>query len=569
MEKKELTYIDMLKKRYPKVNETDDWFDGYYCPGELFESDKVPLPYQHNGICNSFDEVGNACQECWKSICPAPEKCCDKDTEGFETEYQNNTDDEEKPKPADDPPEISAPGNTLVNIPVDEIEPHPNNPRKDVGDVSELVESIKKNGIMQNLTVIPHEGKYRCLIGHRRLAAAKIAGLEQVPCVIAENIPLVEQIAIMLSENIQRNDLTKIEQLDGMQMMIDLGDTADGISEKTGLSESTVRRRLKLLEYGRDKIVQAFEQGATFGDFEKLNSISDPKKREKVAKKIGTVNFNWAYENAVSEEKRQAAFEKAKETVKSYAAEITEDEAERLDLCYCDNVTPWRAESFEKHADAGSVKYFCNIEDKFIKIYRERTPEEIQTREQRQKETETAAKEREREKQILSELDKLTCIATRLRRDFIKNCDPLKGCTSQKDKLERYKLMSGFLLRAAVLTSYGNEIDFADFLDYIGFDDTEDYGSIEEKNLAVTEHIQNLHNGDIKSILALVAAMLGNNYDMRYYETYGFNSGTYKPCPELDFLYEVLTALGYEMSDEEKQLQDGTHELFGRVENET
>lgn len=118
------------------------------------------------------------------------------------------------------------------------------------------------------------------------------------------------------------------------------------------MSESTVRRRLKLLEYGRDKIEQAFERGATFSDFEKLNDISDPKVREEVAEKIGTYNFKWAYENAVDEEKRQTAFENAKEIVKSYAEEITVDEAERLDLCYYDNITPWRAEKWEKPDNA-------------------------------------------------------------------------------------------------------------------------------------------------------------------------------------------------------------------------
>lgn len=57
-------------------------------------------------------------------------------------------------------------------ISVDKIKPHPDNPRKDVGDVAELAESVKQNGIMQNLTVIPTDsGEYMALIGHRRLAA--------------------------------------------------------------------------------------------------------------------------------------------------------------------------------------------------------------------------------------------------------------------------------------------------------------------------------------------------------------------------------------------------------------
>ena len=90
--------------------------------------------------------------------------------------------------------------NTLMNISVNKLHPHPDNPRKDIGDISELTESIKKNGIMQNLTVIPYDAlekapdeqtdinkltmssEYYVLIGHRRLSAAKNARIDTVPC---------------------------------------------------------------------------------------------------------------------------------------------------------------------------------------------------------------------------------------------------------------------------------------------------------------------------------------------------------------------------------------------------
>ena len=64
----------------------------------------------------------------------------------------------------------------IVNIGLEHIHPHPDNPRKDLGDLTELAESIKKNGILQNLTVIPKEGEpgeYIAIIGHRRSAAAR------------------------------------------------------------------------------------------------------------------------------------------------------------------------------------------------------------------------------------------------------------------------------------------------------------------------------------------------------------------------------------------------------------
>lgn len=89
----------------------------------------------------------------------------------------------------------------IVNMPVEYLVPHPQNPRKDLGDISELVDSIKNNGIYQNLTAVPLNEKddadnpqYMVIIGHRRLAAAKQAGLKEVPCVIKRGMSEEEQM---------------------------------------------------------------------------------------------------------------------------------------------------------------------------------------------------------------------------------------------------------------------------------------------------------------------------------------------------------------------------------------
>lgn len=128
----------------------------------------------------------------------------------------------------------------IVNIGLEHIHPHPDNPRKDLGDLTELAESIKKNGILQNLTVIPKEGEPgECIaiIGHRRSAAAKLAGITEAPCRIVEGMTHKEQVSTMLEENMQRGDLTIWEQAQGFQMMLDLGETEDTIAEKTGFSK--------------------------------------------------------------------------------------------------------------------------------------------------------------------------------------------------------------------------------------------------------------------------------------------------------------------------------------------
>ena len=123
---------------------------------------------------------------------------------------------------------------------------HPDNPRKNIGDITELTDSIRKNGVMQNLTVIPEDDMYLVLIGNRRFEAAVAAGLTRLPCKIVTGLTPAQQLGIMLEENMQRNDLTVIEQAQGFQLMLDFGETVKTVSEKTGFSEKTVKHRLNI-----------------------------------------------------------------------------------------------------------------------------------------------------------------------------------------------------------------------------------------------------------------------------------------------------------------------------------
>ncbi len=179
---------------------------------------------------------------------------------------------------------------SLKNIEVNKIHPHPDNPRKDTGDISEMIKSVQVNGIMQNLTVIPHperQDEYRCLIGHRRLAAAKEAGLEKVPCRVVYDMSEKEQLTVMLEENMQRNDLTIHEQAQGFQMMLDLGETIESLKEKTGFSESTIRHRVHLAELD-GKILKEKEDNnefqLTLKDLYELEKINDVELKNKILK---------------------------------------------------------------------------------------------------------------------------------------------------------------------------------------------------------------------------------------------------------------------------------------------
>ena len=197
------------------------------------------------------------------------------------------------------------------------IRPHPENPRKNLGDLSELVESIRKNGVLQNLTVIPVEGEpgeYMTLIGHRRYAAGTQAGVEKFPCQIAENLTPREQVSIMLEETMQRNDLTIWEQANGFQMMLDLGETEESIAEKTGFSKTTVRHRLNIAKLNQ-KVLQEKEKDECFQlslkDLYELEKIPDVKARDKILKESTSSNNLAQKARSVAEEIKRKEREKA------------------------------------------------------------------------------------------------------------------------------------------------------------------------------------------------------------------------------------------------------------------
>lgn len=136
----------------------------------------------------------------------------------------------------------------IDEIRLEKLKNHPKNVRKSYDGIEELADSIKAQGILQNLTVVsdPEEdGMYLVVIGNRRLMAARAAGLETAPCYISD-MDEKEQVSIMLLENIQRNDLTIYEQAQGFQMVLDLGETEDTLSQKTGFSKTTIRHRLNI-----------------------------------------------------------------------------------------------------------------------------------------------------------------------------------------------------------------------------------------------------------------------------------------------------------------------------------
>lgn len=101
----QISYIDKLRERYPKVNETDEWFDTVYCPSELFDGDGVNDPADDK--CSYTTKDDEACQKCWRERCPENISFVD-DLEDFEDEYfENYPDEDPESETAEDPAETT------------------------------------------------------------------------------------------------------------------------------------------------------------------------------------------------------------------------------------------------------------------------------------------------------------------------------------------------------------------------------------------------------------------------------------------------------------------------------
>jgi ParB family transcriptional regulator, chromosome partitioning protein len=133
-------------------------------------------------------------------------------------------------------------------IPIDKIRPNPDQPRKQIGDVRELADSIREKGVLEPLLVryVPREDMYYIISGERRYHASQAAGLRELPCIekIADD---AETLELALIENLQRKDLTPFEEADGLQRLADQFEyTHDDIAKKIGRARSSVTETMSL-----------------------------------------------------------------------------------------------------------------------------------------------------------------------------------------------------------------------------------------------------------------------------------------------------------------------------------
>lgn len=139
-------------------------------------------------------------------------------------------------------------------IAVDKIDPNPEQPRVEFGDLTELTDSIREKGVLEPLLVRPDRlnGRWMIIAGERRWRSAQLAGLKEVPCVEMDvDAGAVAEIALI--ENMQRKDLTVWEEADGLLALCDkFGYTHDDVARKVGKSRTTVTEAIAIAKIPAD-----------------------------------------------------------------------------------------------------------------------------------------------------------------------------------------------------------------------------------------------------------------------------------------------------------------------------
>ena len=153
----------------------------------------------------------------------------------------------------------------IIYLRVDDISPNPVQPRKSFEPeaLGELSVSIKNYGILNPLTVRLRGGKYELVAGERRLRAARMAGLREVPCILLD-VNMEDAGLIALVENLQRKDLDFIEEAAGISQLIRMfGMSQEEAARRIGKSQSAVANKLRLLKLPQDILDSLRQNGLT------------------------------------------------------------------------------------------------------------------------------------------------------------------------------------------------------------------------------------------------------------------------------------------------------------------
>ena len=188
----------------------------------------------------------------------------------------------------------------IVQVPVNEIDPNPNQPRRvfDGESLAALAESIKQYGVLSPISVRLHYGRYELIAGERRLRAARLAGLTRVPCLVLDVDMEVSGLLAMV-ENLQREDLDFVEEARGISNLIRMFDMSqEEAARRLGLSQSAVANKLRLLKLPPDILAALRDKGLTERHGRALLRLGTPEEQRAALAAICDQGLNVAQTDA-------------------------------------------------------------------------------------------------------------------------------------------------------------------------------------------------------------------------------------------------------------------------------
>jgi ParB family chromosome partitioning protein len=169
----------------------------------------------------------------------------------------------------------------VVQVPVESLKPNTYQPRElfPESTLDELADSIREKGVLQPL-LVEREGEFYSIVaGERRLRAAKKAGLKEIP-VLVRNSNQHEKLEVALIENIQREDLTPVEEAKAYEQLIELsGLSQEEVARRVGKKRSTIANSLRLLKLPKDMLKSLNSGEISAGHARAILSVVDPSNR--------------------------------------------------------------------------------------------------------------------------------------------------------------------------------------------------------------------------------------------------------------------------------------------------
>ncbi|HEX7668875.1 MAG TPA: ParB/RepB/Spo0J family partition protein [Polyangiaceae bacterium] len=181
------------------------------------------------------------------------------------------------------------PGASLRVVAIDLLDANRRQPRRRFDDtgIEELSQSIRRTGILQPVLVTKEGGRFRIVAGERRVRAAGRAGLSEVPVIVREGVTDRDHLLLALVENVQRRDLTALEEAEAYRhLKDDFGLTQEDVAERVGKDRATVANALRLLKLPA-AVRSALEDGSvSAGHARALLALPSAADQEKLAKEI-------------------------------------------------------------------------------------------------------------------------------------------------------------------------------------------------------------------------------------------------------------------------------------------